>query len=206
VYVRGVSVSGRYSELPKLTPTGWTILGFLSLYPRTGYQVRQAVQRSVGHFWGVSFGQLYPQLKVLRDAGFITADEAAGDSERRTVWRLTDSGADALEQWLGQPPAPTQHRDEGMVKLMFADHSGPEAMLRLIRSRRDEAQRRHDVAEATVPGSKWPDTARRSPDSVLATWLVRAHTLAVAKAELDWCAEAEQAVSATIGGDDDDHS
>jgi hypothetical protein len=62
----------------------------------------------------------------------------------------------------------SQRRDEGTVKLLFADHSGPAAMHRLIRFRREEAQHRHDLAEATVPGSEWPDTGERSPDSALA--------------------------------------
>ena len=47
----------------ELTPTGWSILGFLSLQDRNGYEIRQAARRSVEQFWGVSDGQLYPQLR-----------------------------------------------------------------------------------------------------------------------------------------------
>lgn len=182
-----MGISGRYSEpdeLPPLTPTAWTILGFLSIHPRNGYQLRQAVQRSVGHFWGVSYGQLYPQLKVLRENGFI---EPADDDSHQ----LTDRGRAALDRWLATPPAPAQRRDEGMVKLMFADHAGPATMLALIRHRRAEATARRDVARATIPGAHWPPQAQRSSDDVLATWLVRAHTIALAEAELAWCDEAE---------------
>lgn len=187
-----MGISGRYSgsgEPPQLTPTAWTILGFLSIYPRNGYQLRQAVQRSVGHFWGVSYGQLYPQLKALHENGFIEPTEDDGH-------RLTAKGEAALDQWLAAPPAPAQRRDEGMVKLMFADHAGPAAMLALIKHRRAEATARRDITEATIPGAHWPPDAQRTPDDVLATWLVRAHTLAIANAELAWCDEAEATLAA----------
>jgi PadR family transcriptional regulator, regulatory protein AphA len=183
---------------PTLTPTGWTILGFLSLRPRNGYQLRAAVQRSVGAFWGVSYGQLYPQLKALAQAGLIEETEQAGPAEnggRQTWWRLTETGSDALRQWLLEPAAPTQVRDEGLVKLLFSDHAGPEAMYHLIAERRERASRRKQVAEAIVPGAHWPavDTpeGRSRQADLLAAWLVRAHAVAIADAELSWCATAE---------------
>ncbi|MFD4393439.1 PadR family transcriptional regulator [Kitasatospora sp. NPDC058397] len=202
-----MTLSGRYSEdpgaadigLPKLTPTGWTVLGFLSLSSRNGYQLRQAVQRSVGHFWGVSYGQLYPQLKHLEASGLIAADEPAAERGRQTVWQLTEQGATALDGWLSLPAQPAQRRDEGMVKLLFSDHAGPRAMLRLIEQRRDEAHARRDQATATVPGAQWPEQTERSADTVPATWLVRAHTIALADAELAWCDQAQALIAEQLG-------
>jgi DNA-binding PadR family transcriptional regulator len=187
---------------PNLTPTGWTILGFLSFSPRNGYQLRAAVQRSVGAFWGVSYGQLYPQLKTLAEAGLIEETDPPEDTEttgRQTWWRLTEAGADALRQWLLEPAAPTQVRDESLVKLLFSDHAGTEAMHRLIADRRDLATERKHNAEAIVPGAHWP--AANSPEvrarhaDLLAAWLVRAHAIAMAEAELAWCASAEAMIT-----------
>lgn len=186
----------------KMTPTGWTILGFLALHPRNGYQLRQAAQRSVGHFWGISYGQLYPQLKVLEDGGFIAADEAA-DGGRQTSWRLTGEGAEALAGWLDTPAQPVQLRDESLVKLLFSDHVGVEVMRRLIAERREKAQERRDRAEATIPGAHWPSEEGKSPETPLAAWLVRAHTLALADAELAWCAEAAVMITRHLDGQDE---
>lgn len=190
-----MAISGRYASL---TPTGWTILGFLSLSPRNGYQLRAAVQRSVGSFWGVSYGQLYPQLKTLAQAGLIEetdSPEPAGTTTRHTCWRLTDTGAGALREWLREPAAPTQIRDEGLVKLLFSDHAGPDAMYRLIADRRDRATQAKQVAEAIVPGAHWPDIdspeGKARQASLVAAWLVRAHAIAMADAELSWCDTAE---------------
>jgi PadR family transcriptional regulator, regulatory protein AphA len=179
-----VAVSGGYKNL---TPTAWTILGFLSFGPRNGYQLRQAVQRSVGHFWGVSYGQLYPQLKNLSDAGLI---ETVGDADpvgRQQVWRLTTAGGHALRGWLTAPPPAAQRRDEGLVKLLFSEHAGIDVTRRLIAQRRDEVLTRRADAEQTVPDTHRPPDDDRDPADLLAARLVRAHTIAVADAELAWC-------------------
>lgn len=185
-----------------MTPTGWTVLGFLSLHPRNGYQLRQAVQRSVGHFWGVSYGQLYPQLKALDEAGFIAAEGPSDEGGRQTVWRLTEAGAEALAGWLDTPAQPTQRRDEGLVKLLFSDHSGPAVMRRLVGERRADAQVRRDRAEETIPGAHWPEGSKKSTETAVAAWLVRAHTIAVADAELAWCDQAEAIITEHAEGQD----
>ncbi|MGK4578775.1 PadR family transcriptional regulator [Kitasatospora sp. HPMI-4] len=189
-----------------LTPTAWTILGFLSLHPRNGYQLRQAAQRSVGHFWGVSYGQLYPQLKLLAEDGLIEPDPepaaagaagpAGGRSSRSAApWRLTQRGNEALRGWLRRPPEPRQLRDEGLVKLLFSDEAGPTAMLELIARRRADVLLRKELAEQIVPGAHWPKATDRRPQSLLAARLVLAHTLTLCEAELAWCDTAEQLVA-----------
>jgi hypothetical protein len=141
-------------------------------------------------------------LKTLAQAGLIEETEPQEHSEtggRQTWWQLTEAGADALRHWLLEPAAPTQVRDESLVKLLFSDHAGTEAMHRLIADRRDRATQRKQNAEAIVPGAHWP--AATSPEvrarqaDLLAAWLVRAHAIAMAEAELSWCATAEAMIT-----------
>jgi DNA-binding PadR family transcriptional regulator len=181
-----VSISARYT---KLTPTAWTVLGFLAFSPRNGYQLKQAVQRSAGHFWGVSFGQLYKQLAALAEDGLIEPTDA-----EEPVWRLTGDGAEALREWLGEPPKPTQRRDESMVKLLFSDHAGIDVTRRLVAQRRETAKALKERVEAIVPGAHWDPAERRSADDLLAARLVREHSLAMAQAELAWCDRADQLI------------
>ena len=186
-----MGISGRYSHL---TPTAWTILGFLAFCPRNGYQLRQAVQRSVGHFWGVSYGQLYPQLKYLSEANLIEPD---GDAEptvkqgestgKQQVWRLTHDGGRALREWLTAPAEPASRRDEGLVKLLFSDHAGIAVTREMIARRRAECQDRKTRVERIVPGAHWAPDANRKPENLLAAHLVRSHAIAMADAELSWC-------------------
>ncbi|MGW6279690.1 PadR family transcriptional regulator [Kribbella sp. NPDC055071] len=186
-------ISARYT---KLTPTAWTILGFLAFSPRNGYQLRQAVQRSAGHFWGVSYGQLYAQLDALSAAGLIEPAETED-----LVWRLTDDGAEALREWLGEPPKPTQRRDENLVKLLFSDHAGIEVTRQLVAQRREAAKASQAKAEAIVPGAHWdPVQRKRRPGDLLAARLVREHTLAMAAAELTWCDRADELIEGASRG------
>ena len=105
----------------ELTPTARTILGFLASHPRSGYEIREAAKRAVSFFWGVSDGQLYPQLKLLAARNLIEAVEQPDTGPRaRQVWRLTPDGRAAFLAWLREPSAPRQTRDENLVKILFA--------------------------------------------------------------------------------------
>src|SRR3954469_24795222 len=135
----------------KLTPTAWSILGFLSLQDRNGYEIRQAARRSVEQFWGVSDGQLYPQLRHLNDLDLI-APTGPG-SGAATTWRLTGDGRTALREWLQAPSATTRARDENLVKLMFADELGRDGLLDLLRQRRASFVAMRDRVAEVHPGA-----------------------------------------------------
>jgi len=58
----------------KYNRTAYTILGMLSIEPNlsaSGYEIRKAIESTVGYFWGESFGQIYPTLKRLAAEGLI---------------------------------------------------------------------------------------------------------------------------------------
>ena len=67
----------------ELTATGKVILGMLAARPRSGYEIKQLVDSSARFFWAASYGQIYPELKRLEEAGLITgADASQGDRQR----------------------------------------------------------------------------------------------------------------------------
>jgi DNA-binding PadR family transcriptional regulator len=142
------------SDAPALTPTGWSILGFLSLQDRNGYEIRQAARRSVEHFWGVSDGQLYPQLGHLHGLGLIAPlRKRAQDRGAGTTWRLTPAGRKALCAWLRAPSAATRSRDENLVKLMFADELGRDGVVQLLHERRASFELMRQQLAEVEPGA-----------------------------------------------------
>ena len=166
-----------------LTPTGWSILGFVSLQDRNGYEIRQAARRSVEHFWGVSDGQLYPQLRHLRGLGLIGPVEPGDGSA--TTWRLTDDGRAALHQWLRAASAPARSRDENLVKLMFADELGGDGVLHLLRERRASFQQLRAQVADIEPGAH-----RRGADEAagrVGPRLVHDYGLSYLDAVVAWC-------------------
>ena len=119
-----------------LTPTAKIILGFLRFRPRSGYDIKRAVEVSTQFFWGASFGQIYPELKRLERAGLVEVQQLA--ERRRKVYRLTVAGEEALLEWLqGEHGELFQYRDEGMLRLFFSDLVDAETALENVRGMRE---------------------------------------------------------------------
>jgi PadR family transcriptional regulator, regulatory protein AphA len=120
----------------ELSSTAYVILGFLSWRPMSGYDIKGIVDESTRFFWAASYGQIYPELRRLADAGLIEAEGESSDGRRRTPYRLTADGRRALEGWLGEDPGVFEMRDEGLLKLFFASAS-PRSARSTIRAKRD---------------------------------------------------------------------
>jgi PadR family transcriptional regulator AphA len=116
------------------------VLGLLSLGPRTGYEIKQVVDRSTRHFWAASYGQIYPELRRLEAAGLITGEDAPTGGRRRRVNRLTGAGHEALADWLTGHETTIELRDESLLRLFFADAMPREVGLGLLEAR----QRGHE--------------------------------------------------------------
>jgi DNA-binding PadR family transcriptional regulator len=113
----------------KLTSTSYVVLGMLRLGKRNGYEIKQLVDRSVRFFWAASYGQLYPELKRLEEAGYVVAEDDPQGGRQRRSYTLTADGEDVLREWLRDPADDSQElRDETLLKLFFTDAiDAPEA-------------------------------------------------------------------------------
>ncbi len=79
------------------------LLGMLSLRPMSGYEIRQAIEGSIGNFWRESYGQIYPTLKRAgRRRAWprrrLSGEEAGrrGPCAGRTRYALTAEGRKRL--------------------------------------------------------------------------------------------------------------
>jgi PadR family transcriptional regulator, regulatory protein AphA len=134
----------------KLTSTSYVVLGMLRLGQRNGYEIKQLVDRTVRFFWAISYGQLYPELRRLEEAGYVTsADDPQGGRQRR-AYTLTPEGEDVLVEWLRQDSADdTQElRDEGLLKLFFIDAINPADAAAIAGSAADRHRRMIATLEA----------------------------------------------------------
>jgi DNA-binding PadR family transcriptional regulator len=117
----------------QLSATGRVILGMIALGNRTGYDIKTVVDRSTRNFWTASYGQIYPELARLEEAGLVRGRPEPTGGRARTVYALTERGRKALRGWLASDEEPTYElRDEGMLKLFFSD-SLPERRVENIR-------------------------------------------------------------------------
>lgn len=126
----------------ELTGVAPVILGFLDKRARSGYEIKASVDRSTRFFWAASYGQIYPELRRLEHDGLIEGESRPTGGRRRTVYHLTDSGRNALREWLLAPEAGYELRDVGLLKLFFASALEVDEAIALVRRLRAHRERR----------------------------------------------------------------
>jgi DNA-binding PadR family transcriptional regulator len=124
----------------KLTPSAFLTLGMIRLGSRSGYAIKKIADVSTRFFWPTSLAQVYPELAALTQAGLLTRREDPQGSRERYAYELTERGESALHDWLcSTHQAPTQFRDEGVLRLFFADALPEPEQLALVAQMRERA-------------------------------------------------------------------
>jgi DNA-binding PadR family transcriptional regulator len=124
------------APLPVRSTTAETVLGWLSLGPMSGYDIRQKIEGSTATFWSESFGQIYPALKKLSDEGLVTMREHQPEGQRlRKEYRITAAGKTRLREWLGEPCGLQVRREELLLKLFFGEKAPKGAMRAAVEQR-----------------------------------------------------------------------
>jgi len=120
--------------MEQLSATAYVILGFVRNEPRSGYEIKAVVDNSTRFFWAASYGQIYPELKRLSEAGLVQGVDSPTGGRKRTVYEITADGEEELRAWLRQKPETFEMRDEGLLKLFFADALPRDEALEILRA------------------------------------------------------------------------
>lgn len=114
--------------------TTYVILGILSIEGgKSGYEIRKAIESTVGYFWSESYGQIYPTLKRMAAKGLIEPSApATAEKKRRQAYRLTEAGRECLREWLALPFQNDPPRNEFLLKLFFAREAQPGVALKHV--------------------------------------------------------------------------
>ena len=181
-------MAGHVDSRTALTLTGRVILGMIAKGLRTGYEIKQRVDRSTRHFWAASYGQIYPELRRLEADGLLISRPEPAGGRARTEYALTDAGEDALRTWLSsEDELLYELRDEGMLKLFFSD-AAPETRVENIRAMRALYQRKLEQLSALETNADMPTGPRLTLEIGLGItrWLI------------EWCEATERRL--TTGG------
>lgn len=127
------------------------VLGLLNESPMHGYELRKRLSTLLGTFRAFSYGSLYPTLRRLSEAGWISEEEpidattSTGARSRRgkRVYRLTAEGKEHLAELLADV-GPDAFEDEGFgARLAFFAQTRSDIRLQVLegRRRRVEEQR-----------------------------------------------------------------
>jgi PadR family transcriptional regulator AphA len=139
----------------ELSYTSYVILGMLRKGPKSGYEIKAKADISTRFFWAISYGQIYPELKRLEEAGLIEgASDPAGGRQRR-VFSITASGEQALREWLMRPgELHTELRHEGVLRFFFSDALSDEERRELLQTMRARHDRLREELTAIAPDAE----------------------------------------------------
>jgi len=113
------------------------ILGLLKERSMHGYQLSKRLSETLGGFWKVSYGSLYPTLRRLEREGAVEpvfAKEEVG--RRKNVYRITDKGEALFAELLEEAGQESWEDNRFRVRLAFFKYLKPETRLRLLEKRR----------------------------------------------------------------------
>jgi DNA-binding PadR family transcriptional regulator len=104
----------------RISSSTQALLGLLSIEPMSGYDLGQNIRASVGHIWSESYGQIYPNLKKLAAAGYVSVKEEKQKGKlSRHIYSIAQKGREQLIAWLCIPPQSEIPRNEMLLKLFF---------------------------------------------------------------------------------------
>ncbi len=134
------------------------LLGVLAESPMHGYELRKRLTATLGSFRAFSFGSLYPTLRRLQAAAFITTEDPQDDADAvplttrrsRVVYRITADGKERLADLL-QDAGPQSWSDDGFgVRLAFFPRTGSETRMRILEGRRRRVEEKREGLRAAM--------------------------------------------------------
>jgi DNA-binding PadR family transcriptional regulator len=141
----------------------FAILGLLHQSPMHGYELRKQLAQVLGGLRSISYGSLYPALKRLHAAGYVTTDEpdpraplpadAPPLTGRRgkVVYTITAEGKERFHELVSQS-GPEAYDDGGLfgVRLAFFRHTAADVRLRVLEGRRRTVERQREGLRASL--------------------------------------------------------
>lgn len=133
----------------------FAILGLLHETPMHGYELRKRLTAMLGAFRAaISYGSLYPTLRRMRQAGWITENAPDPTDTQvappltgrrgKIVYKLTAEGKERFADLLAEA-GPDTYDDEGFgVHFAFFSRTDTATRLRILEGRRRRIEERRD--------------------------------------------------------------
>lgn len=102
------------------------ILGLLNYGEMTGYEIMGTFRDSLNFFWKAQTSQIYRELQVLRERGFVEDRlvEQTGKPDKR-IFSITPVGREELKRWLREEETGFQPRSEILMRVFFRGETEP---------------------------------------------------------------------------------
>lgn len=128
--------------MASISTTSYAILGLLSLRSWTTYELADQMKRALGQFWPRAESGIYTEPQKLVDAGFATVTEEFVGKRARKRYAITNSGREALRQWVPTSSTPPSIEFEALIKIFYAERGTKTDLLRTLHAIREENEDR----------------------------------------------------------------
>ncbi|MBW3592596.1 MAG: PadR family transcriptional regulator [Actinobacteria bacterium] len=139
-----------------LSPFSYAVLGLVGDGGAAPHDIVR-MMRQGRPYWTTSPSHYYAEPKRLEKLGYLAARKEPGRTRERTHYTLTDTGREALREWLARPSRFPRIQNEAAVRVMagdLVDDAALVASLTAMRGEIDEMQSSLERAEeiaATLP-------------------------------------------------------
>jgi DNA-binding PadR family transcriptional regulator len=124
------------------------LLGFLRREDCTGYELKAAMDESVGFFFGASYGSIYPALKALQSSGMVRVREVVQSGKpNKKIYTITPEGEAYFREQLKEQPAADSFRSEFLMQLFFGQHQDTDRLLKMISEHRENREAKLEMLQ-----------------------------------------------------------
>lgn len=131
-----------------INSTAASLLGFLHYGSRTGWELAELVEQTIGNFWNVTRSQVYRELRTLTELGFVEPGEV-GPRARRP-FSVTEAGRAAFKEWIAREPGQELIRFPLLLALFFGEHLSEEQLSRFLGAHRPHHAERLSLYRALL--------------------------------------------------------
>jgi DNA-binding PadR family transcriptional regulator len=159
------------------------VLGLLTQRPMSGYDIKTMLGDLGWLIGGSSFGNIYPTLHSLHDAGLVSVEVVSNpDKPSKKLYRITPEGERSFAQWAQDLPEASDSLKPFVMSLMVAASVPRQELIACLEQRRDLVANEHLCLEETVRDRAEEPEQR----TALEQQLVQDYGRAMALAELAW--------------------
>lgn len=108
----------------------FALMGFLDIYPMSGYDLVKAFDYAALYLWHATHTQIYGTLKQMEKDGWIKGEVVyQTESPNKRIFSLTEKGKDEFSKWLREGPVVPGLKHAFMIKFTYAKDLSNEELL-----------------------------------------------------------------------------
>lgn len=174
------------------------ILGLLSKWDATGYDIKKEFDDFMSIFWHSHLSQIYPELNKLETEELVTSRLIPQEGKpHKKVYSITDGGIEEITNWVGSPPEIPKIKDSFLMQVFFMDNISVDQVIFQLKYYQGVRQKRLDEMKLTVQEA-WKSIKERqtmTPRLLMSSAVLR-KGLEQEVQYIKWCEETIQLVEA----------